>query len=104
MLKMKMALAAAAVGFATLAAGQTSAQAASVQMTPLPSISPAAAADGGLLQQVDWRGEFCEHHPYNWRCRHRVRYNYCYDWRHSCAERWGWRTHDFYVCLRRRGC
>ncbi len=103
MSKIRMALAAAAFGFGALTAGQGSVQAASVQMTPLPSIAATAPVAGGLLLKADW-DDFCYRHPYSWRCRHHVRYNHCYRWRHECGERWGWRTHRFYVCARRHGC
>ena len=33
-----------------------------------------------------------------------VQYGYCSRWRRECADRWGWRTPRFYVCLERRGC
>jgi hypothetical protein len=29
---------------------------------------------------------------------------YCRFIRRECAERWGWRTRGFYICLERRGC
>ena len=33
-----------------------------------------------------------------------VQYGYCRRERAICAERWGWRTPRFFVCLERRGC
>jgi hypothetical protein len=44
------------------------------------------AEPGGLLQPqpVQWR-----------RCRY---------WRYECAERWGWRTPRYFVCLARHDC
>ena len=33
-----------------------------------------------------------------------VQYGYCSRWRRECADRWGWRTPRFYICLERRGC
>jgi hypothetical protein len=32
------------------------------------------------------------------------RYNYCRNWRHECARRWGWGSWRFRRCLRRHGC
>lgn len=86
MTKIRMALTAVvAVGLAALAAGQVPADAASAQMTPLPSIAHAAPADGGLLLKIDYD-------------------DHCRRWRHECADRWGWRTHRFFICLRRHDC
>ena len=33
-----------------------------------------------------------------------VQYGYCRRERAICAERWGWRTDRFFICLQRRGC
>jgi hypothetical protein len=33
-----------------------------------------------------------------------VQYGFCRRERFICAERWGWRTPRFYICLERRGC
>jgi hypothetical protein len=33
-----------------------------------------------------------------------VQYGYCRRERAICAERWGWRTPRFFICLERRGC
>lgn len=33
-----------------------------------------------------------------------VQWGYCRHWRRVCAERWGWNTRRFYICLERRGC
>jgi hypothetical protein len=29
---------------------------------------------------------------------------YCRNWRHKCADLWGWRSRNFYICMRRVGC
>jgi hypothetical protein len=29
---------------------------------------------------------------------------YCRFVRRECAERWGWRTRAWYICIQRRGC
>lgn len=106
MQKIRMALAAAAVGFITMVSGLAPVEAAGLSVTPL---APIAQLDGGLVQTVDWRGEFCWRHPYNWRCRgyrhyHYRHYGYCGRWRSECGERWGWHTYRYRVCLRRHGC
>jgi hypothetical protein len=33
-----------------------------------------------------------------------VQFGYCRYVRRECAERWGWGTRRFYICLERRGC
>jgi hypothetical protein len=64
-------------------------------LTLVPAAAPAApahqslmpgaiAAEGKLLQQVQW--------------------GRCHAWRHECAARWGWRTPMYYRCLGRHGC
>jgi len=44
----------------------------------------AAAAEGGLVGQVQWR--------------------YCRVVREDCAAAWGWRTWRYFRCTARRGC
>jgi hypothetical protein len=41
-------------------------------------------AEGSLVQKTQW--------------------NYCRRWRHECADRWGWRTRNYFRCLARHGC
>ncbi|NJM33538.1 MAG: hypothetical protein HC850_01250 [Rhodomicrobium sp.] len=100
--KIRMMLAAAALGLAALFGGQITAVAAPAQ-TPLPLFAPLSSA-GGLLEQVTWRGEFCWRHPHHWRCRRHGHYNYCRKWRWTCADRWGWHNWRYRRCLRRHGC
>jgi hypothetical protein len=33
-----------------------------------------------------------------------VQYGHCRYWRRVCADRWGWGTRRFHICLERRGC
>jgi hypothetical protein len=82
----KVKLTAAVLGLTALAMGQVPAQAEPVRLPGLSVIAPSHRADGGLLLKADWDGSRC------WR------------WRHECADRWGWRTHRFFVCLRRHDC
>ncbi|WP_295558640.1 hypothetical protein [uncultured Hyphomicrobium sp.] len=56
------------------------------------------------------------HHHHHWRHRHFRPYLYgygggysygygrCTRVRHICADRWGWRTRQFYRCVYNRGC
>lgn len=36
--------------------------------------------------------------------RHRSYSNRCSYWRHRCADNWGFRTHNYYGCLRYHRC
>ena len=110
MQKIRMALAAAAIGFTTMVSGLAPVEAAGLSAAPLASVSQIG---GGLVQTVDWRDGFCWRHPGNWRCRHYHhyrhyrhygQYGYCARSRSACAERWGWHTYRYRVCLRRHNC
>jgi hypothetical protein len=59
--------------------------ASSAPTAPQTAIVGAAEVERPLVQEVQWWG-------------------YCRQWRHECAERWGWGSHHFYYCLRRHGC
>jgi hypothetical protein len=57
-----------------------------VSAAPLASQAtavPAAAAEGTLVEQVQWR------------CRY---------WRNVCAARWGWGTPRYHICIGRHFC
>jgi hypothetical protein len=101
--QIKMIMAAAVLGFAGLIGMEAPATAASASIIPMP-LQAQIPAQGDLLQQVHWRGEFCYHNPYHWRCRRYGHHNYCRNWRWRCADRWGWHTRRYYRCLRRHGC
>ena len=58
--------------------------ASAVPLLPQPGAVPAAAAENKLTEEVQWG-----------RCRY---------WRRVCAERWGWRTPRFFVCMNRHAC
>ena len=43
--------------------------------------------------------------PIHWRAhRWGGGWGYCRNWRHECAERWGWGSWRFQRCLRIHGC
>lgn len=103
----KTAFAVAAIGVAVLIGGGAPARAAPLSASPLASMSQPIAGqmDGGALQKVHYRRNFCWRHPHHWRCRPRGwRSGYCRNWRWRCADRWGWHTPRFRQCLRRHGC
>ena len=57
--------------------------------TSAASLTPQSAlrvteAEGSLVQKTQW--------------------NYCRRWRNECADRWGWRTRNYFRCMARHGC
>jgi hypothetical protein len=70
-----------ATGLLVAALAPTGASAATLQQSQLPGV---IAADGSLVQQAQ--------------------YGYCRAWHRECAARWGWRSPQFFRCLRRHGC
>jgi len=84
MAKSKIALTAAAIGFAALLGGLAPAEASPMSASPLALLSQQSSAESGSLQKVHYR--------------------YCRRWRHECADRWGWRTGRYFRCLARHGC
>jgi len=69
----------------SLAAGLLLAAAAFLPATAAPQSKLPGLTEGPLVQTVQWGG----------RCR---------TWRHRCADRFGWRTREYYRCLRRHDC
>ena len=60
--------------------------------------TPSEAAQ--LLPQLKVTNQSLAQPVQYWRHRH----NYCYRWRHVCADRWGWGGWRFRRCLRVHGC
>jgi hypothetical protein len=70
-----------------IGSGLALAMAVGSQMASAATIGPHSKMQAGesLIQQIQG-GRYCRY----------VRF--------ECAERWGWNTRPFYICLERRGC
>ena len=66
------------------AAGLTSQIASAVPLAPQTNAISRAAAEASPIVQAQG--------------------GHCRRWRHECADRWGWRTPRFFVCMARHGC
>lgn len=115
MINIKTGFALAALGFAALAGGNNSAQAAQITLEPLQSIASQAAKADSKVEKVTFRHHrkwrrICARRwgKWNWRYRrclrrHNVRghYNPRRKWRRICARRWGHGNWRYRRCLRR---
>ena len=81
MINIKTTFALATLGFAALAGGNNSAQAAQITLEPLQSIASQVAKADSKVEKVSYR--------------HRRK------WRRICARRWGRYGHRYRRCLRR---